>query len=63
MKIKIISDGTANGTKVVNAETGELVHHVSSVEWKVSVESSLAEAVVTFSNVAVEIEAELSEVV
>lgn len=34
MKLKIISDGTHRGTKVVNSETGEMVHGVVAVSWK-----------------------------
>lgn len=35
MKIKIISDGTALGTKVINAETGEALDKVASVRFEV----------------------------
>lgn len=34
MRIKIISDGTAHGTQVVNAETGEPIEHVQRVAWR-----------------------------
>lgn len=37
MKLKIISDGTPSGTKVVNAETGEELKYLESVKWSVSV--------------------------
>jgi hypothetical protein len=33
MKVKLISDGTFIGTKVVDAETGELVEGVAGIEW------------------------------
>ena len=33
MKLKIISDGTANGTKLINAESGEILENVKSVKW------------------------------
>lgn len=33
MKLKIISDETSCGTKVVNAETGELLDDVVRIEW------------------------------
>ncbi len=34
MKLRITSDGTFLGTKVVNAETGEKVEMVKSVRWE-----------------------------
>lgn len=34
MRIKIISDGNV-GTKVVNAETGEMLDDVVAIEWKI----------------------------
>lgn len=34
MKLKIISDGTKLGTKLVNEETGEPVQLVQSIEWE-----------------------------
>lgn len=37
MKLKIISDGTRAGTKVVN-ESGETVEGVTSIEWHYSQE-------------------------
>ena len=36
MKIKIISDGTRKGTRVVNAETGELVRGVRGIKFEIS---------------------------
>lgn len=37
MKIKIISDGTVHGTEVVNAETGETIEGIVSIEWSIQV--------------------------
>lgn len=34
MKLKIISEGTAGTTKVVNAETGEELENVVAVMWE-----------------------------
>jgi hypothetical protein len=34
MKLKIISDGTHRGTKVINAETGEVLQGVYEVSWE-----------------------------
>lgn len=36
MKIKIVSDGTPKGTRVNNAETGELLTGVLAVEWAIT---------------------------
>lgn len=37
MRIKIVSDGTPTGTKVVDAETGEMVHGVTAASIKIGV--------------------------
>jgi len=37
MKIRIESDGTATGTKVVNAETGQAISGVRSIHWDLEV--------------------------
>jgi hypothetical protein len=36
MRIKLVSDGTPRGTKVVNAETGEEIEHVVSAQYEIS---------------------------
>ena len=48
MKLKIISEGTAETTKVVNAETGEEVEDITSIE--LSADAFNIEAAVVFSN-------------
>ena len=53
MKVKIISDGTPRGTKLVNAETGEKLEGVTSVEWHISVDR-LSEAVIMMRGVPIE---------
>ena len=57
MKVKIISDGTSNGTKVVNVETGEVIENVTRIFWEVNV-GSLAKAHIQIINCEVEVEAE-----
>ena len=37
MELKIISDGTSDGTKVVDWKTGEVLEGVTSVEWYIGV--------------------------
>lgn len=34
-KVRIESDGTPQGTKVFNIETGEQIHGVRSIEWSI----------------------------
>lgn len=59
MKIKIVSDGTVHGSKVMDAETGEMLSGVQSVEWSVKAgEEHFARATLTVIDVPVEIECE-----
>lgn len=53
MKIKIISDGLAENTKVINVETGKLIEDIATAEWSCKVKE-LATAKLTFINVAIE---------
>jgi hypothetical protein len=55
MKVKIISDGTSKGTKIINAETGETIENVRGATWKCSV-GHLAEVILDMINIPVEIE-------
>ena len=48
MKLNIISEGTAETSKVVDAETGEEVEDITSIE--LSVDTFKIEAAVVFSN-------------
>jgi len=57
VRIKIISDGTAPGTRVVDARTGEPIDGITAISWKVDV-NRLAEATLTFIKVPVEAEGE-----
>jgi len=59
MQVKIISDGTLTGTKVVNAQTHEKLEHITSLTWHLDVVSHLATAVVVFQYVPVELSAEI----
>ena len=42
-QIKIVSDGTVIGTKIIDVESGELVDDVTAVSWHLDVEDGLAE--------------------
>jgi len=55
MKLKIISNGTDLGTKVVDAETGSVVEGVTSIEWKIAA-GKYAEATIKCISIPVEVE-------
>ena len=59
MKIKIVSDGTGPGTKVVDAETGELVEMVQSAKWSISGPDELAVTEIVVAGVEVDVEGEI----
>ena len=54
MRIKILSDGSPTGTRLVDAESGEPVHGVTSIEWAHKA-GELVYAVVEFHSLPVEI--------
>lgn len=41
MRIKIVSDGTVGGSKVVNAETGEQIENVRGIELLLSADTGV----------------------
>jgi hypothetical protein len=47
MNIKIVSDGTWYGTKIIDSDTGETINNVIKVEWSLSVEKKIADCVLT----------------
>lgn len=58
MKLKIVSDGTAGGVVVTNAETGEPIEDVESVEWEWR-EGSVPSGVIRFVRLAGDVRAEI----
>lgn len=58
MRLKIISDGLPRNTKVVNADTGEAVEFVTSVDIKIRASDSVATAVIEVVKPEVEVTAE-----
>jgi hypothetical protein len=58
MWLKIISDGTVKGTRVVDAQTGEEVGNVTAVSWSMG-NDGLTEAVVTLGCVPAEVAGEM----
>jgi len=55
MKVKIVSDGKAMNTKVINVETGEMLEHVIGIEWRMGMKQDEAEATITLMQVPIEV--------
>lgn len=55
MRLKIVSDGTNTGTKVIDADTGKELTNVTSVKWCMHADDILSVAVIYLFNVEVEI--------
>ena len=55
MKIKIVSDGTSVGTKIVDVETGKAITNVSAITWHAEANEVETEATLVLSNVPVEL--------
>jgi hypothetical protein len=55
MRIKIISEGDGRRTKVMDADTGELVEGVTSISWILGGPDEFARAQLQFVAVPVEI--------
>lgn len=63
MKVKIISDGTPRGTKVVNVETGEIVENVTRIFWDIGIDRlATAHIEVLKCEVDIEIEKDLTKI-
>ena len=56
MKLKIVSDGTRAGTKVVDADTGEVLEGVHMLSWGFSAGDQMADAMIAVEGVQVDIE-------
>lgn len=57
MKVKIISDGTAMGTKVIDPKSGEMLEGVIGVDWSCGLGANEATATITLVQVPVELRA------
>lgn len=55
IKLKIVSDGRPNGTRVIDAETGEELDWVTRVEWTHTCKD-VSSAIIHVCEVAVEID-------
>jgi hypothetical protein len=60
MRLRIISNGTGKGTRVVDAKTGEEIEGVTSVEWFWSYEKDNAVPSCKLTVQSVPLDAELS---
>jgi hypothetical protein len=60
MRLKIVSDGTPNGTHVINEKTGEEVVHVAEVTWHLHA-GMIATATIVLMAPAVELIGETRE--
>ena len=58
MRIKITSNGTWHGTRIVNAETGEVIEGVMTAAWEVTDPTELARVTLEVTGVEVELEGE-----
>lgn len=58
MKLKIISDGTNSGTKLINQETGESVELVQEIQWFLDVNEVYSLATIKLAKIPVEIVSE-----
>lgn len=55
MKLKIISDGTNAGTKLIDEDTGEMIHLIQKLTWEANAEEVCTKITVEFINIPVEI--------
>jgi hypothetical protein len=55
MKLKIISDGTNVGTRLIDENTGEMIGYIQKITWKANVESFLPTVTVELLDIPVEI--------
>jgi hypothetical protein len=55
MKLKLYSDGTNNGTRVIDEDTGEMVHGILKLNWEANAEELITKVGVEFFSIPVEI--------
>ncbi len=55
MKLKIISDGTTVGTKLINEETGEMIHYVQKITWEVNAQGAISKATIELAKIPIEV--------
>lgn len=55
MKLKIVSDGTREGTKLIDENSGEMIHGVSEIIWSANPNNTMTKTTIKFFNIPVEI--------
>lgn len=55
MRLKIISDGTNAGTKLIDEDTGEMVHLIQKLTWEADAKDFCTKVTVELINIPVEI--------
>lgn len=58
MRVKVVSDGTRSGTKIVHADTGEVLENVIFAEWTTEAFDGSTRLELTIAEPTVEIEAD-----
>lgn len=58
MKLKIISDGTSFGTKIIDSTTGEEVEEITSIRWEITA-GEVSRATITFDRIQCVVEGEV----
>lgn len=58
MKLKIISDGTNTGTKLIDEDTGEMIHMVQKITYEATADDTFPKVTIELINVPVEIVSE-----
>ena len=58
MKLKLVSDGIAMRTKVINAETGDRLEGIESISWEINAMDRTSRMTLTFVNIPVEVYSE-----
>ena len=58
MRVKIISDGSPMGTRIVDPATGKQIENVRRVSWSLGVDDLCAVATLELVDVPVEVEGE-----
>ena len=59
MKLKIISDGKLQGTKVMT-EDGQVIEGVTGITWSIDTETHLARAQINFINLSAQLAVEIN---
>ena len=54
LKLKIQSDGTNKGTKILNADTGEALDKVTRLYWCMNADNAIATCTIVIADVAME---------